>query len=554
MKELLNCFDYIKRYHTDMLDSIAILLECVWVKRRQAKELDFLILQGNKRKSIYEAFSQLLEHNLGQLYTPINPKCNVLKILKVIHNHSLNDRELEELLHIITQKKTAHKLFYYSTPLEINEFLVGLLDIKDNQSVYNPCYGMGSLFFLISQAAKHISLYGEELEQRLNDIAKLVCKVLELDSTNLATSNVLANVYFKDIKFDKIICNPPLHSHIGTQFLRKDERFATYEALIKTYPELLFLIHSLNYLKDKGVFILRNQTLQKSSTESRLREQLCEDRLIESIIELPKNIFPHQSYDFSIIVLSQNNKDILHINANSPHFFKKDGKYNRLINIDTLLDIFKNRKVTQHSTLTPLHLIDSQDLRVQNYIYKDSKNLQDSISLRELGVEIFRGQRVYGSTKDSKISYFDLGLADFSEYGFSSEFSTKRFKGELSKINKYKLKAYDIALSIRGTTPKFTILSPEIENKLVIANAGIIIIRAKSIDSALGIYCYLFSHAGQKVLSSMYEWNESSISSSDLESLRLPKDYTKQAKQIFSKIQSLANELKRIESSLQDLR
>lgn len=555
IKELLNCFDYIKHYQMDMLDSIAIMLGIICLKRHSQTLIEALIAKGNKRKPIYEEFADICRTILGErLYTPLNPHCNLLKILKVAYNVDTSNQTCEEFLHIITQKKTTHKLFSYSTPLEINELLVGLLDIQDNETVYNPCYGMGSLFFTITSHTQSLSLYGEELEDRLSRIAELICKILFVSSENLVVSNILKNAHFKDKKFDKIICNPPLDSYIGTQYLKEDERFATYEALIKTYPELLFLIHSLSHLKHKGVFILRNQTLQKSSSEVKLRERLYEEGLIECIIELPKNIFPHQNYDFSVIVLSPQNQAILHINANSPHFYQKDGKYNRLINLRSLFDIFHHKRITPYSSLTPLDQIDIHDLRVQRYVQEPCPQMKDSISLRDLGVKIFRGQRVYGSAKDTRITYFDLGIADFANYGFSEEFSTKRFKGEANKIQKYTLEPYDIALSIRGTTPKFTILAPSIKKHKVIANAGIVILRAPNPSVALGIYCYLFSQRGQKALSQIYELNPNSINPLDLEQLLIPNHFEQNAQQTFEQIQRYADELKTIKAKLQELR
>ncbi len=553
-KELLNCFEYIKRYHTDMLDSIAVMLEFFWLKRYSAPFIESLIILANKRKPIYESFSQALQEAFGaELYTPLNPNANLLKILKVIHAQTITNSVIEEFLHIITQKKTTHKLFSYSTPLEINELLVGILDIKETESVYNPCYGMGSLFFAICNHAKNVELYGEELESTLAKIAKITCKILSLSPQHLVLNNILTNAQFKHHKFDKIICNPPLDSHVGTKFLKEDERFSSYETLIKTYPELLFLIHSLSHLKDKGVFILRTQTLLKSSLEGRLREKLCEDRLIEAIIELPKNIFPHQTQDFSIIVLSQNNDSILHINANTPHFYRRDGKYNRLINLSSLLALYKHKATSEHSTLTPLKQINPHDLSVGYYLHKPKQEVADSLYLKDLQVSIFRGQRVYGSPKDEKMTFFDLGVADFAEFGFCDEFSTQRFKGDKAKIHKYALKPYDIAISLRGNTPKFTILSPEAKKHIIVANAGIVVLRAPSTDIAIGIYCYLFSHKGQKALGNIYE-RLGVLNPNDLENLPIPRDFTQNSQKIFAKIQDYALKLREIESQLQKLR
>ncbi|WP_300964556.1 N-6 DNA methylase [uncultured Helicobacter sp.] len=302
------------------------------------------------------------------------------------------------------------------------------------------------------------------------------------------------------------------------------------------------------------MFILRTQTLLKSSIEGRLRERLCEEGLIESIIELPKNIFPHQTYDFSIIVLSPNNESILHINANTPYFYHKDGKYNRLIHLKELLDIYRYKCTGEHSSLTPLSQINPHDLSVSAYVQKPTSSHTNHTTLSALGTSVFRGQRVYGGSKDEKIIYFDLGIADFTDYGFCYEFSTQRFKGDIHKIHKYSLKPYDIAISIRGTMPKFTILSPAMKDAKIVANAGIIIVRSKSPEIAIGIYCYLFSTQGQQMLSKLYERNLGNLNPLDLEQLPIPNDFTLHAQQTFTQIESYAAQLKDIQDKLQALR
>lgn len=70
MKELLNCFDYIKHYQMDMLDSIAITLEIICLKRHSQTLIETLIAKGSKRKPIYEEFTDMCKMTLGEaLYT-----------------------------------------------------------------------------------------------------------------------------------------------------------------------------------------------------------------------------------------------------------------------------------------------------------------------------------------------------------------------------------------------------------------------------------------------------------------------------------------------------
>lgn len=562
LEKLLQCFEYIKRYHIDMLDSISIMLELFILKNSYNDILSNLIDLGNKRKqiSLDSVFSEIFEKD----FTTINPSLNALKILKTIKNADTTLGSIEEFLHIITQKKTANKLFYYSTPLEVNELLVRLLDIKSNESVYNPCYGIGSLFLMISQILRQkdknakIALFGEELDSHLAKVARLTCKLAQIDFNNLIINDILKAQFFHQ-KFDKIICNPPFSAHIGVQYLKNDKRFSNHPynvvgGLIKTYPEWAFLIHSLFYLNKRGVFILRTLALQKLSLESELMKRLHKEQLIEAIIELPKNIFPYQSGDFCILVLSPNNKHILNIDAKGETFWKKDGKYNRLINLDMLLESFFKRTSNDFCFLLPYSQATHYNLPISQKDIVAKKSLNRGQSLQELNVSIFRGQRVYGGKNDAKVQYFDVGLADFSEYGFSENLLSQRYLGDKVKIKKYALKPYDICLSLRGNTPKVTIFSHNIAQKLAVANAGIVIIRCKNQHQAIGLYCYFYSKVGQKDLSSLYESHSKTIDIQSLKNLRIPLDFEKQAKQKFETICNLAHKLEHTRKELENLR
>lgn len=565
MQNLLKCFEYLKPYHIDMLDAIGVMIELFLLKSLK-RESFFEILPLDKARAYDKLTSELKSIIDPALFIAPSPKINTSKILKLIAQDEFSNSDIEQFLHIITQKKTTNKLYFYSTPCEINQLLVGILDIKENDEIYNPCYGMGSVFLSIASITPRVSLYGEELDSKLSSIAKLIAKLSGLKESHLCVSDILANPMFKEngeyIKFDKILCNPPLNAHLGTELLKDDERFSKVGILIKTYPELVFLMHSLAHLKDKGVFIVRNQTLQKSSLEGKLRERLCEEGMIEAVIELPKNIFPHQSHDFSLLVISHGNKEILHINANHEHFYAKDGKYNRLINVEEILQIYRtknaDKSASKYASLTPLSEVSTQDLRAHIY----TTNLLESTiapsnassnTLESLGVEIFRGQRIYGTRKDEMIEFFDIGIADFAPCGYTQSFQTKKLQGNREKIEKYQVRSFDILLSLRGVTPKLTILGKI--DSISVVNSGIIVLRAPSQKVAVGLYCYLFSLAGEEALAKIYkESSDGALNIENLSQLTIPHDYAKNAAQTIENLNNLRDDIYKTQDKINKIK
>ena len=615
LQPLLKCFDYLKPYYIDTLDVIGVMLEMILLKIKKPKQCSNLLSSANKTKTSNKLLEVLKNALKEPKYTTLlltqESKINPIKILRFIeqsHISKISNELIEEFLHLITQKKTSNKLYFYSTPSEINRLLVGILDIKDNDEVYNPCYGMGSVFLCLP--SKKIKLYGEELDSKLSYLARLIASISGIEETHLGVGDILENPLFRVqkntqgtkqntaqnknsttdsqdfdfMKFDKILCNPPLNAQMSTENLKDDMRFREMGILAKSYPELVFLVHSLAHLKQKGVFIVRNQTLLKSSLEGKLRSYLCQNGLIESIIELPKNIFPHQNYDFSVIVISKGNKEILHINANNEHFFAKDGKYNRLKNIERLLEIYRYKKLTPHSALTPLEKISPKDLRAQSYINlrlvpptplpitAKTKKLAKDFSLQDLGVEIFRGQRVQGTSQDEPIEFYDIGIADFAICGFTQSFEAKKDKGNATKIYKYRIKPYDILLSLRGVSPKIAIVGQNAFAKKEVlqkdgvsissinmipsvVNAGIIVLRAPSKQVAIGLYCYFFSTQGEEALSRLYKTStDGAIDTQSLHSLRVPSDYDKGSMDKIARLDNAKERIYAIEWEIQGIK
>lgn len=551
MQKLLVNFNYLKRYHSDLIDALCILLGIVILRLQNKTALKNLLFLAKKRKPIASEFEHEMRALLGDLFIPPNPKINLIKILRTMDESSPTPAQIEQLIDIITQKKTINKLYSFAMPLEINRLVVDILDIKNGDEIYNPCYGIGSLFLSLFQSKKTFSVYGEELDSRLDCAAKLILKMLNIDSSNLFVNNILKNQIFPpNRRFNKIICNPPIDTYIGVLDLKNNERFAKYGLITKSVPDLSFIVNGISYMRDKGVFVIRNYLLQKTSVEEKFKEQICKEKLIEAIIELPKNIFPHSSTDCSIMILSKNNDSILHIDARS--FYQKDGKYNRLTNSDLILNMLKKRADSQYCKCTKINDINVDDLRAQSY-FKQKSFKGKSNCLKSIGAKILRGVRIYSTKASKSQKYVNIGIINFNENGFIDCNNIEESIGDGDKIEQYKLRAFDILLSLRGVVPKIAIVGES--KRALIANAGILIIRCKNRDDALGLYCYLFTRKAQNALSELYwQTDRKFININHLYDFELPLDFRKNASEKFSKINALGSEILRLERELELLR
>lgn len=551
---MLLMFNYLKRYHSDILDTLCIMLGLLNLRIYMPKIIKDLNVRVKKRKEAEIEINVALQELLGNLYVKPNPNINCIKIIRSLNDINPTSQSIEILINTITQKKTINKLYTYSTPMEINHLIVDILDLQENDEIYNPCYGIGSLFLALAQKKKHFSIYGEELDSNLDRVARLILMAINMPSHNLFVNNILKKQIFSpNRKFNKIMCNPPIDTYIGILDLKNNERFAKYGIITKSVPELSFIVNGISYMQDRGAFIIRNQILKKTFVEERFKDKLCEEGLIEAIIELPSNIFPHNNAEFSLMILSNNNRGILHIDASN--FYTKEGKYNRLTKSDEILTMLKNKKNTQFSRFTPYKDIDTNDLRAQIYLKKHKSSKKDihKYCIRDIGAKVLRGVRIY-STKESKAQkYLNIGIANFNEFGFIDERGIEQHIGDKDKIEKNRLKPYDILLSLRGINPKITIV-PQSANPMI-ANAGIIVLRAKNKDESLGLFCYLFSKKVQDILRGLYwEAERKSIDLNEIYKLEIPQDFVNGTKEQFAKIEAIGDEITKLHKELDKLR
>ncbi|WP_027327068.1 N-6 DNA methylase [Helicobacter pametensis] len=527
MKKILDCFEYLKRYQIDLFESICILLECFLLK--QNDQISPLLQKAQRRHKIYESYLSLLSQWTKP--TPPNPHLNLSKVLKAVLDTPLWDLGL--FFDLITQKKTNNKLFFYTTPLEVSVLLNALADLKKGESLYNPCFGLGSLFLQIPQG---VSVYGEELDERFVKIASLICKLGHHEAF-LVCNDVLKQPSFKDasgfLQFDKIICNPPLHSHLGTNYIKEDERFSGLVS--KNYPELIFFFHALVHLKTRGVFILRRGIFK--NLESKLKEALL--GRLECIIDLPKNIFPYQNHDFCIVIVGKKAERILYIDASGEHFSRKDGRYHRLQNMEEILEIYHHPKKQTPYSKTILEI---------DELFEQKSQDGDGLKLSEIA-HIFKGRRVYGGIKDEKIEFYEVGVSDFEALGFSERFDHLRLEGQKKKVLECLLKPYDILISWRGNSPKITILSPHLSS-LCVPNMGVIVVRANDANLALGIYAYLFGSVGYQKLC---ELCEDCLEIKKLKNYLFPSNLISYAS-YFGEIEALASQFHALQNKIIELK
>lgn len=506
MKELLHIFQYLQKFYEDNFNILLIILKFLLLCKDKKRIERILIVKGSSRE---------IADILAQESLELHQRLNYKKILKTFQNININASILENFIQTIALQKTIFKLYAYATPIEINLLVFRLLGVMPNERVFNPCCGLGS--WLLSAYNNDYAFYGIDVDAKLIKIAKLFVELLGFKHCILEERDFLKMPLKvkESAKFDKIFCHPPISNHFHLK-APKDSLLAPYT---KTTPEIPFLDFALQYFKKKAIFIVRSVLLNKNIGE-RLRNVLLESKILEAIIELPSNVFPHQMGDFCLLVVSTENARCLFINAKN--FFLKEGKYHKLINIEEILDLYASKQNTLNSHLLEYHKIDPSNLKPSFYL--ESHTQESRVALQQLLKKCYRGARIAPKKDSDLIGCYDLGVKDFSGFGYTQDFSDYGLKPNDKRLNTLKIKPFDILLSMRGVLPKIAIIGEHLENKIILPNAGILVLRFKEAKMAQAMYFYFLSKQGQEILEKLYRENQERVSEKEINTLALPQE------------------------------
>lgn len=512
LKEILQIFQYIQKFHKDNFEALKITLEFLLVGRNKNHLKE--ILAKDKEQIDERIQSHLLSYGLKA--TRIEAKMNRKKILRALLEIEVSIEEVERFIQAITLlHKTILKLYDYATPMEVNRLVALLLDLKNGESVYNPCCGLGS--WLFSLKGRNFQYYGEDIHSKLIDIARISAVFIGFKNVHLEVADIFKDSAFGKLEANKAFCYFPIEANLNLWGFRDE----ALEPFIKSFSEVPFLAYTLKHFHQKAVFIVRSLLLYKACGE-RLRKYLIKQKLLEAIIEFPRNIFPHQMEDFSLLILSkQENKKVLFINAQN--LFVKEGKYNKLIDIEMICDLYFSKQNTEISRLVAYENIHLENFKTSYYI--KGQNDKKTLNLAEFVECIYRGQRVEVKKDEVLIDCYNAGIKDFLEYGLSEEFDEFSPKSNQKRIEQLKIKPYDILLSMRGISPKVAIIGDGIGDKNILPNAGILVLRPKNKEIAKSLYVYFLSKEGFLALSKIYQDNQERIGEREIANFLLPQNF-----------------------------
>jgi len=294
----------------------------------------------------------------------------------------------------------------FFTPQEVSELLARLTLVGKTEvnKVYDPACGSGSLLLkfakILGKENVRVGFFGQEINLTTYNLCRINMFLhdINFNKFDIAHGDTLIDPkHWDDQPFDAIVSNPPYSikwEGDDNPILINDPRFAPAGVLApKSKADLAFVMHMLSWLSPSGAaaIVCFPGVLYRGGAEQKIRKYLVDNNYIDTIIQLPPDLFFGTTIATCIMVLKKNKKDnsILFIDASAE--FVREGNKNKLSeeNIAKIMNAYTERNDIPHfAKLVPYQTIAENDYNLAVSSYVTQKDEREEVDIQKLNAEI----------------------------------------------------------------------------------------------------------------------------------------------------------------------
>ena len=295
----------------------------------------------------------------------------------------------------------------FFTPQQVSELLARLASWNNPHinKVYDPACGSGSLLLkfakTIGKVNPHLKYFGQEVNPTTYNLCRINMFLHNVNFDNFdirLEDTLLKPQHMDDAPFDAIVSNPPYSlkwEGKDNTILINDERYAPAGVLApKSAADLAFTMHMLWHLSEQGTAAIVEfpGVLYRGGDEKKIRQYLVKNNFIDTVIQLPANLFFGVGIATCIIVLKKSAKtdaNVLFIDASK--LFRKDGNKNILLDEhqDKIMELFANRKDEQYlAKLVKNDDILENDCNLSVSSYVEQEDTREVIDIKAVNAKL----------------------------------------------------------------------------------------------------------------------------------------------------------------------
>lgn len=299
----------------------------------------------------------------------------------------------------------------YFTPPAVSELLARLCLIRNPliRRVYDPACGSGSLLLkfakIIGRNNPKLEYYGQEINPSTYNLCRINMFLhgIGFDKFDIQLGDTLTDPRHMDLVrevkgFDAIVSNPPYSIKWDGEdnpILINDERYSPAGILApKSKADWAFIMHALSCLSESGVasIVTFPGILYRGGAEQKIRKYLLEHNRIDTIIQLPPNLFFGVGIATCIIMLRKGAKtdnNVLFVDGST--YFEKEGNKNYLrpLHLDKFVEnVLKREEVQYFSKLVPNEIVIANDCNLSASSYVEQPDTREGIDINKVNASL----------------------------------------------------------------------------------------------------------------------------------------------------------------------
>ena len=312
----------------------------------------------------------------------------------------------------------------FYTPAEVSYLLaeIAAAGRQTVNKVYDPACGSGSLLlnFNLVLGAKNVreGFFGQEINLKTYNLCRMNMFLhnVNYDHFDIQLGDTLVKpMHEMEEPFDAIVSNPPYSvpwPGDADITLINDPRFSPAGVLApKSKADFAFTMHMLSWLSTEGTAAIVEfpGILYRSGAEQKIRKYLVQNNFVDTIIQLPSNLFFGATIATCIIVLKKNKADNRVCFIDASQEFIHEGNKNKLssANVERIYNAHMKKEEEAHFC----HVVTTADIEAEDFnlsvsTYVEQEDTREEVNIEELNAhiaEIVERQTTLRSELDSII-------------------------------------------------------------------------------------------------------------------------------------------------------
>lgn len=359
----------------------------------------------NDVKGLFDDFT--IDNKLGNTVDERNEK--LVKLLNAIGELNLGDYEENKIdlfgdayeflmtMYASSAGKSGGEFF---TPQEVGELLakIVIMDKTSVNKVYDPACGSGGLLLkfakILGKENVREGFFGQEKNLTTYNLARINMFLHNINYNNFSIERgdtLIHPAHWNNEPFDAIVSNPPYSikwAGKSDPLLINDERFAPAGVLApESKADLAFTMHMLSWLSPKGTAAIVEfpGVLYRGGAEQKIRKYMIDNNFVDTVIQLPSDLFFGTSIATCILVLKKNKLDNTTLFVDASNEFIRNTNKNKLSdeNINNIISLLKDRKTVENKS----YLATYDEIKDNDYNISVNSYLRATIEDKKIDIE-----------------------------------------------------------------------------------------------------------------------------------------------------------------------